>query len=54
MISGDPDYRREGFLIDLIDACPYCTAQFPIVCNAHRIQACRLAIQRGDASGACS
>lgn len=54
MISQDPDFRREGFLIDLIDACPYCTAQFPIVCHAHRIQACRLAIQRQDASGARS
>lgn len=54
MTPADPDYRREGFLIDLIDACPYCTAQFPVVCTPHRLQACRLALQRQDAAGARS
>ena len=54
MISGDPDHRRELFLIDLIDACPYCSAQFPRVCSAHRIMSYRLAIQRQDAAGALS
>lgn len=54
MTPGDPDYRRELFLIDLIDACTFCTAHFPRVCSAHRIMSYRLAIQRQDAAGALS
>lgn len=54
MTVGDPDYRRELLLIDLIDACRFCTAHFPLVCNLHRMQTYRLARQRQDAEGALS
>ena len=47
----DPDYRRELLLIDLIDVCPFCTAHCPNVCNIHRVQTYRLALQRQDAAG---
>lgn len=54
MTPEDPDYRRELLLIDIIDSCRYCNAHFPIVCNLHRMQTYRLAIQRQDAAGALS
>jgi hypothetical protein len=53
-MPADPDHQRELLLVDLIDNCPLCTANFPIVCSIHRIQAMRLAIQRSDAAGALS
>lgn len=54
MTVEDPDHRREFLLIDIIDNCRFCTAHFPLVCNIHRLQTYRLAIQRQDAAGALS
>jgi hypothetical protein len=54
VIPDDPDHRRELLLVDIIDNCPLCTANFPVVCSIHRLQAQRLAIQRRDAAGALS
>jgi hypothetical protein len=54
VIPRDPEHRRELLLVDLIDNCVLCTANFPLVCSIHRIQAMRLAIQRQDAAGSLS
>ncbi len=53
-MPADPDHLRELLLVELIDNCRLCTANFPVVCSIHRIQAMRLAIQRSDAAGALS
>jgi hypothetical protein len=53
-MPADPDHLRELLLVDLIDNCRLCTANFPVVCTVHRIMAQRLAIQRRDSQGAYS